>query len=488
MVIDRIYEWARVEPSKAALIHDDEIIDYITYAKYIETFRKILERHDLPAGTIAIVLVNHLADAWGLGMALRSVGLTTIHVQSLAQAKALGIKNISCAVTTAREQSVHGLAGKPLDGVELIVISRRDFAATPLLELPLSPQSNRPSGGHILYTSGTTGAFKKLMWHSDLEDARTSARSRAHSFYKSTVAHTGAFGQWTSIGWKVPLSVWQTGGCVVFDQRPDCYERFFRHAITTAFLIPSSFRKLVDATASKTDGCEILLSSGFVGSETIGKAIAKFGDCLSNYYGSSELITPPLITRIRSQDDALWLEPAVGRTVEIVDDNGHECSSGQEGDLRILRTKLDWHCYLDDEQATSKVFRDGFFYPGDRAVRRADGRIRILGRAADVLNVQGQKIGVGPIEQRIQQYLEVDEVCVFSGLNAAGQVELVIAIKSDNEPSKEKLDSISQEFANFDKVSFSVLSEFPRTETGTRKVRRAELRKVVFSEPVASKN
>ena len=56
--------------------------------------------------------------------------------------------------------------------------------------------------------------------------------------------------------------------------------------------------------------------------------------------------------------------------VQIVDDSGHECSPGQEGDLRILRTELDWQCYLDDVETTAKVFRDGFFYPGDRAVMR----------------------------------------------------------------------------------------------------------------------
>jgi hypothetical protein len=71
---------------------------------------------------------------------------------------------------------------------------------------------------------------------------------------------------------------------------------------------------------------------------------------------------------------------------------------------------------------------------------------------------------------------------MFSGLNALGQEELVIAIQSDEEPPKQKLDSISREFEKFDKVRFSFLKRFPRTETGLEKVRRAELRKMVFPE------
>ena len=53
--------------------------------------------------------------------------------------------------------------------------------------------------------------------------------------------------------------------------------------------------------------------------------------------------------------------------------------------------EIDCKCYLDDDEATGKMFRDGCFCPGDMAVRRADGRVRILGRTADVLNIRGRR-------------------------------------------------------------------------------------------------
>jgi hypothetical protein len=46
-----------------------------------------------------------------------------------------------------------------------------------------------------------------------------------------------------------------------------------------------------------------------------------------------------------------------------------------------------------------------------------------------------------------------------------------MAIQSDREPSKEKLDSIEREFGGFDKVRFTVLRSLPQTEAGTEKVR-----------------
>lgn len=482
MIVDRIFVWARIQPLSVALIHNGVSVDYITLALTIEAYRKFLEPFDLTAGTIAVVLVKDLADAWPIVLALRSLGLTTICPQSPAQVQKLGLKNVSCFVTTAREQSLRGPHSNPLIGGKVIVVSEQVVNATLLRDLLPLP-SDRPAGGHILCTSGTTGNFKKLMWDSNQEKARLVERSRAHDLGKSTVAYVWQFGQHSGPGWKFPLTVWHVGGCVVFDQRADWHERVFEYPITVAYLSPSPFRKIVDAKNDKSNGCKILFTAGLVGSECITKAIAKFGDSLTNYYGSTELVATPLISRIRSLDDAFWLKPAAGRVVQIVDDSGNECVPGQEGDMRILRTELDWQSYLDDEEATSRVFRDRFFYPGDRAVMRADGRIRILGRASDVIIVKGNKIAVGPIEQAIQHQLGAHEVCVFSGLNAAGEDELVIAIKSDSEPPNEKLVSISRQFTHFDKVRFSFLREFPGAETGTGKIRRTELRRILFSGP-----
>jgi acyl-coenzyme A synthetase/AMP-(fatty) acid ligase len=487
MVIDHIYQWARIEPFKAALIHDDQVIDYITYAKSIEALRRFLGRHELPAGTTSIVLVHHLGAAWGLNMALRSLGLTTIQVNSLAHAKALHLKNVSCVVTTESEQAVHGLTDERLAGAKLIVASPRDILARSVIDLPLSPHSTGSSGGHIFYTSGTTGAYKKLMWDSDREDARTCALFRAFGFNQGTLIHVWRFGQWTGVGWKNPLSVWRTGGCVVFDQRPDWHERFFHHAITTTRLLPWMLRQLIDASNHPPSDCEILVSGGLMPSEIITKAIAKFGNRLRHNYGTTELIpSAPLGSRIRNQDDALWLEPTADRTVQIVNDDGLECSPNQEGNLRIRLTELDCYHYLDDEEATAKVFRNGYFYPGDRAVRRADGRIRILGRAADVLNLKGQKIAVAPLEEKIQQFLRVDNVCLFGGLNDQGIEELVVVIEAEQMPARAELSCVAASFKMFERVRFERLNAFPRTETGYQKIKRNELRKMAFDKSQAN--
>ena len=163
-----------------------------------------------------------------------------------------------------------------------------------------------------------------------------------------------------------------------------------------------------------------------------------------------------------------------------MDDRGVECPIGEEGELRIELLALDAHAYLDDEETTSRVFRDGFFHPGDLAVRRPDGRIRILGRVSDVLVVRGTKFAVAPVEQEIRAFLGVDEVCVFSGLADDGRDEVVIAVKTERKINDAEQAALRRRFAVFDRVRFAAMPDFPRSEGGFRKTRREALRKLVF--------
>jgi acyl-coenzyme A synthetase/AMP-(fatty) acid ligase len=109
------------------------------------------------------------------------------------------------------------------------------------------------------------------------------------------------------------------------------------------------------------------------------------------------------------------------------------------------------------------------------AVRRQDGRIRILGRVADVVILRGQKRAVAPIEQAIQRDLKVDEVCLFSGLNKRGYEQVVVAIQSNQEIEKMELESVARKFFPLERVRFTIHREFPRTETGMRKIKSSYL-------------
>jgi acyl-coenzyme A synthetase/AMP-(fatty) acid ligase len=221
------------------------------------------------------------------------------------------------------------------------------------------------------------------------------------------------------------------------------------------------------------------LAGGFVSPKLL-KAMrnAKFERIMVSY-GSTEC-SHVLRSYVEADEDILWLSPVEDRQVEIVDEDERLCAVGQEGVLRVALLEHDVHHYLDDPESSASVFRDGWFYPGDLAVRREDGRIRILGRAGEVLNLHGAKVAAAPIEQQMRQILDLENLCLFQGVDAAGLEELVVAIEAAALPEQQAIDRVTAHFPTFERVRFEAVRQFPRTSSGMQKIKRMALRKIVF--------
>lgn len=482
MIVNRIYEWAQTQPTKAAMISNDHIVTYADFARAIEVARSFFERQGVVAGQTAIVIGTALVDAWVFVMALRAQGVTTLCDQSFEQAQSLNLKSVAFIVVSQGHDQAAKLRGTSLDGTNAITVSPEIFSNIRTGKLPSYQPHVHPFGGHILLTSGTTGTYKKIFLDPRFEDRRNIARGDVYPVNKNMSYYAGDFGLWASTGFKMPSAMWHAGGCVIFDTRKDAPSRFFRHRVDLAILTPLMLKKLTEALepGSANDGCEVLVTAGFLTAELAKEATRRVTKRVGISYGCTELATPSLISRSWREGDMHWLRPTISRVIRIFDENGNECPPDQEGELRIALLDIDCTGYLDDDDASARMFRDGFFCPGDIAVRRPDGRVRILGRATDVLNVRGLKIAVAPIEAAIQRAAKVDEVCLFSGLSGTGEEELVVVIQSDRSLAKPELEQIARELPAFDRVRFAFFKHFPRATTGNRKVQRSVLRKLVF--------
>ncbi|MFM9913589.1 MAG: AMP-binding protein [Methylophilaceae bacterium] len=482
MTANRIYQWACSQPESPALFWNDKPLNYATFWRMIEAARGYFASQNLPIGGTAIIVIVNLVDIWVMVMALRLIGLNTISVKSIEDAEALNIKNPACLVLSQHESQQFKLDGKVLAGVKTIVIPPAVFANTHFGEPIFNQQNNIPIGGHILYSSGTTGTNKKIMISGSSQERRDSFRTQSRSLDRYTVQHVVDFPLWTGMGFNQPSAVWHAGGCVVFDQRLDRFSHFFRQRITCATLVPTMLKALLNVSgdaASPAYEFSLTIIAGFLSLEHAEHAARQLTKKIEILYSATELGNYALHSYFKGLDDLHWMMPGNGRTVQIVDEDGIESPIGQEGELRVLLTDIDSMTYLDDDETSTKFFRDGFFYPRDLAVKRTDGRIRILGRTADVLNVHGNKFAVAPLEAKIQQQLGVDEVCLFAGLSDHGLDELVIVIESDRDLPKFNLAEVQREFSSFERVRFVVLKAFPRVESGMRKVQRAALRKLI---------
>jgi acetyl-CoA synthetase len=108
--------------------------------------------------------------------------------------------------------------------------------------------------------------------------------------------------------------------------------------------------------------------------------------------------------------------PLPGVQAVLLDNDGHELEGKNEG---ILAIKYPWPSmartiYGDHDRYKQVYFSayPGYYFPGDGALRDAEGNYRITGRVDDVVIVSGHNLGTAPIENAINEHPDVVESAV----------------------------------------------------------------------------
>jgi acyl-coenzyme A synthetase/AMP-(fatty) acid ligase len=480
MLVRTIQEWAAVQPQALAIEQHGDEISYQRFLSLIAAFQAPLLAHGSETPATAVILTQDLADSWIMSLAVRALGWDAIVVQRAEALAALDLRNAGILLANDELRQSLAAAAAPLgENIPVVAIPRR----TATDSKPDVPRQRDRFGSQILYTTGTTGRHKKVEMAGALEDARNQYRAASFGVTRDTVAYTN-LSPFCGAGFKTPSSVWHSGGTMVFDETLDLLPHLERHGVNCVLVGPNQLRSLVAAgplPETVRHSFEIVYTSGPLPLDLAQRAAEGLSRDIRVYWGATEIIGRPLRTSFRDLDDLLWLTPEPGRDIAILRDDGSPCDIDEEGTLAIGLAPVDASAYLDDPQATARFFRDGRFVPGDRAVRRSDGRIRLLGREADVIVIRGQKISVHPIEQAVQNYLKAEEVCIFAEMNAAGEEEALVAVRIGRDITRDEMRELVTRHLPFELVRFARLSEFPKSEGAFGKTLRAELRKMLLA-------
>jgi acyl-coenzyme A synthetase/AMP-(fatty) acid ligase len=159
----------------------------------------------------------------------------------------------------------------------------------------------------------------------------------------------------------------------------------------------------------------------------------------------------------------------------VVDERGNMMPQWQAGTIRIATDSM-VEGYLDDPETTGRMFRDGWFYPGDVGVRHGARRLQVIGRADELLNVSGVKMSPVDLEERIMAEAAIDDVGVCTIADAEGVEQLCIAVTGAVATDTKALERIGHltGAARLGNVFVVGISQIPRTPTG--KIQRALLR------------
>jgi acyl-coenzyme A synthetase/AMP-(fatty) acid ligase len=482
MFINRIYRHARENPDHLAVINSGEEITYCRFANTIEVVRNHLMRAGLPKDGIIVKITSNLYHDWVLLLAARSLGLTTVAGTSWQAVEGLGLKNITGLLCLSDEaEAMEAFQGARPD-CAVVQVPRRMMAGTGNGPAPL-PLSPSRFGDHIDYTSGTTGSYKKVLHQGDRfhEVVESEGIADSGKIEPEDIYFLYSFGPWTAAGHRLAMNCWFCGSTVMFEQRQDWFKYFCDYPITLTFFVPGLLEMARANIVYRPSGprkLKILVGGGFLDAQLARTVIDQFDCELLLAYGGTEFRTS-LETWFRNDEDVVWLAPNINSGFEIVDEDDQPVPTGIEGIVRIKSEPCYPFEYIDDLEATAKHFRDGYFYPGDMAVQRADGRIRILGRVDDVLNLVGQKIAIEPFEDAVRKTLKVENVCVFSQQDDKGNDMILIVIEGDRLPEQGMLDTLASKIKRVPKIRYELMRQFPRGDNGMMKVNRRKVLELV---------
>jgi acyl-coenzyme A synthetase/AMP-(fatty) acid ligase len=220
------------------------------------------------------------------------------------------------------------------------------------------------------------------------------------------------------------------GGTTLIEQGREPYRALLNPHITHGTVVPAVLASILAAPANafaRNDAMQLAVGGGAMTRRQIEQVKARITTQLYNTLGSTEADNIAY-TPLETEEDHRWHRLLPQRVVEIVSESGYPVPVGEIGRVRVS-TKDGPIGYLGDEAATKIHFKDGYFYPGDLAIARSDGRIALQGRSTDVINIRGKKIFPGPIEDRLCEALDVSGVCLFSMQNESGEEELYVAIE-----------------------------------------------------------
>lgn len=185
--------------------------------------------------------------------------------------------------------------------------------------------------------------------------------------------------------------------------------------------------------------------------------------------------------------------PLPGVQPALMDENGKEIlDSPAEGRLAM---KAPWPSVARTIYGNHQRYKDtyfsayeGMYFTGDGAYRDAMGNYRITGRVDDVVIVSGHNLGTAPIENAIDEHLDVVECAVVGfphdvkGNALYAYVTKIDEAKTSEEQLRKEINTLIRgsigAIAKLDKIQF--VSGLPKTRSG--KIMRRILRKIASND------
>ena len=124
-------------------------------------------------------------------------------------------------------------------------------------------------------------------------------------------------------------------------------------------------------------------------------------------YGLTEAIAVNCVNTLETNRDNSLGKPIPNAIFKIVDEQGHELTRNQIGEI-VFKSDAIMLGYYQDEEATKQCIKDGYLFTGDLGYMDEDGFVYFKSRKKRVVKVSGVAVFPSEVEQLIESIPEVN--------------------------------------------------------------------------------
>jgi fatty-acyl-CoA synthase len=498
---------ARVYPDKPAVIHGDGVFTYAEFAARARRLGSALTRRGVGRGdTVAIMAPNVPAMLEAhYGVPMTGAVLNPLNYRLDAGTIAFILEHGEAKVLiTDREFSAtigEALArlGRPILVIDIDdplhqggrLVGETDYEAFLATGDPAWPgvaPADEWQAICLLYTSGTTGDPKGVVYHH--RGAYLNALGNALTFGLSArTVYLWTLPMFHCSGWTYTWAVTAVGGTHVCLRRVDpalVFPAIARHGVTHMCGAPIVMTMLIhapDAVKTPFPQTVEMATGGAAPPSSVISAMEALGFRVTHLYGLTESYGPatfcawqedwqtlPSTERAAQMarqgvtyatlEDMMVADP---ETMQPVPRDGRTL-----GEI-MLRGNTVMKGYLKNPAATEAALRGGWFHTGDLAVWHPDGYVEVKDRSKDIIISGGENISSLEVEEQLYRHPAVMEAAVVARPDATwGETPCAfVTLKPGAAATAEELlDFLRDTIAHYKIPRHVVFGPLPKTSTG----------------------
>ncbi|XP_069342952.1 acyl-coenzyme A synthetase ACSM2B, mitochondrial-like isoform X1 [Eulemur rufifrons] len=292
------------------------------------------------------------------------------------------------------------------------------------------------------------------------------------------------------------LEPWTSGSCTFIHHLPKfdpvvILKTLSSYPVNNLIGAPIVFRMLLqqDLSSYKFPHLKHCFSGGeSILPEILEKWRAATGLDIREAYGQTETgLTCRVSTTMKVKPGYMGVPISI-YDMQVIDNEGNVLPPGTEGDLGIRVKPIKpigiFSGYVNDPQKVADNIRGDFWLLGDRGIKDEDGYFQFIGRADDIINASGYRIGPSEVENALMEHPAVVETAVVSSPDPVrGEVVKAFVVLAPEYLSHDQaqltkelqqhVKSVTAPYKYPRKMEFVL--NLPKTITG--KIERAKLRK-----------